>query len=52
MASAATKVVSDKKLQQQLAKNGKEFVSENYDWMKISKRLDHIYQQVGNRHAN
>ena len=52
MASAAVKVISDKKLQQELAKSGKEFVSKNYDWTKISEALDHIYQQVGNRHAN
>lgn len=49
MAAAVVKVLSDKNLQKQLAINGKEFVSRNYDWKTISDKLDQIYQQVGKR---
>ena len=47
MATAVHNVVSHPKLQQQLAHNGKKFVSEKYDWKTISTKLDKIYRQVG-----
>lgn len=47
MASLTAKVITDKKLWQKLSKNGKDFVSNNYDWKLISKKLDKIYQEIG-----
>ena len=47
MATAVHNVVSHPKLQQQLAHNGKKFVSEKYDWKTISTKLDKIYPQLG-----
>ncbi len=48
MAEAVYKILSDKKLQKDLSENGRKFVFENYDWKIISKKLDSIYQRVGN----
>lgn len=48
MAEAVYKILSDKKLQNDLSENGRKFVFENYDWKIISKKLDSIYQKVGN----
>lgn len=47
MAELTAKVLADKKLWNKLSKNGKEFVSNNYDWKLISKKLDKIYQEMG-----
>ena len=47
MANLTAKVIADKKLWQKLSNNGKKFVSENYDWKLISKKLDKIYQEIG-----
>lgn len=38
---------NDTKLAQKLAENGMELVKENYNWTKISKDLDTIYNSVG-----
>ena len=47
MANLTAQVITDKKLWQKLSKNGKDFVSNNYDWKLISKKLDKIYQEIG-----
>lgn len=44
LAHAVTHVLSDAQLQNKLAQNGRKFVTENYDWKKISQKLDRIYQ--------
>ncbi len=48
MADLTVKVLSDKKLWQKLSRNGKDFVSQNYDWNLISNKLDKIYREIGN----
>ena len=47
MANLTAQVITDKKLWQKLSRNGKKFVSNNYDWKLISKKLDKIYQEMG-----
>lgn len=47
LAQLTTQVLSDQQLWQKLSKNGKSFVSENYDWQLISGKLDAIYQKIG-----
>ena len=47
LAELTIKVLTDKKLWQQLSKNGKKFVQDRYDWHIISRKLDAIYQKVG-----
>jgi len=47
MAKLTAKVLADKKLREKLSKNGKKYVSDNYDWKLISKKLDKIYQEIG-----
>lgn len=49
MSDAVIKLLSDKKRQAELAKNGKEFVAKKYDWNIISEKLDHIYLKVGKK---
>lgn len=48
LADLTVKVLNDKNLWKKLSKNGKEFVSKNYDWDLISSKLDKIYQEIGN----
>lgn len=40
-------VIQNPKLKAHLAKHGKEFVTEKYDWTKIADTLDRIYQSLG-----
>jgi glycosyltransferase involved in cell wall biosynthesis len=47
MAKLTLQLLSDEKLQHTLAKNGKEFVTKNYDWKQISQKLDKIYRDLG-----
>ncbi len=47
LADLTVKVLRDKNLWQLLSKNGKEFVTKNYDWELISQKLDGIYQEIG-----
>jgi polysaccharide biosynthesis protein PslH len=46
MADQVVKLLQDPDLQHQLAINGKAFVCQNYDWEKISQKLDNIYKQI------
>lgn len=48
MAELTSKIVKDQLLWKKLAHNGKKFVELNYDWQLISKKLDNIYQEIGN----
>ncbi len=49
MADAVINLIANKKLQQSLSTNGKEYVSKKYDWKIISDKLDMIYRQVGEK---
>ncbi len=49
MARAVVDLLSDKKKQALLAKNGKEFVAKQYDWKSISEKLDQVYLKVGKK---
>jgi polysaccharide biosynthesis protein PslH len=51
MADAVIRVISDNSLRDSLAKNGKLFVSKNYEWKNISAKLDKIYREVGEKHG-
>lgn len=47
IAELTVKLLRDEKLQTKLATNSQKFVTENYDWQNISKKLDAIYQELG-----
>lgn len=47
MAKLTVQLLQDKSVQKELAKNGKYFVTERYDWKTISQKLDGIYQDLG-----
>jgi glycosyltransferase involved in cell wall biosynthesis len=47
MADLTVRLLSDTKLWHKLADNGRRFVSQNYDWDLISRKLDSIYQAIG-----
>jgi glycosyltransferase involved in cell wall biosynthesis len=49
MAQYALELISNPKLWAQLSQEGKRFVRINYDWQIISKKLDQIYQSMGNQ---
>lgn len=52
MARHALELLEKPALRQKLAKAGKLFVRQNYDWSLISQKLDAIYQDIGSkRHA-
>lgn len=51
LAELTVKVIQDKELWHKLSVNGKKFVSENFDWQEISKKLDMIYKEIGNKGA-
>ncbi len=45
LAQLTLRVLQDKKLQVQLAENGRKFIQSTYDWEKIAQKLDHIYKE-------
>ena len=47
MAELVVELLKDPELQKKLAKNGKQFVKNKYDWSIISEKLDTIYQTIG-----
>ena len=47
IAKLTVQLLKDEKLQQKLAQNSQKFVTENYDWQNISRKLDAIYQELG-----
>ncbi len=49
MAKLIVKLLKDPTLQKKLAKNGKAFVKNKYDWSIISEKLDTIYQTIGSK---
>jgi len=49
LAKETIKLLKDKDLRVHLANNGRRYVSENYDWSLISKKLDNIYQTMGEK---
>ena len=48
LATAAVKLLADKKFSDKIAQNGKNLVIENFDWKKISQKLDKVYREVAN----
>lgn len=46
LAEAAVKILKDKKFAEKIAKNGKKLVVENFNWEKISQKLDKVYREV------
>jgi len=46
LAEAVVKILTDRVLYQKLAKAGKKFVEENYNWRIISSKLDRLYEEV------
>lgn len=49
LADYTVKVLNNQKLQDKLRKNGAKLIAQKYNWKKISKSLDNIYQQLGSR---
>jgi len=49
MADLVVTLLQDPELQKKLAKNGKLFVKNKYDWAIISEKLDTIYQTIGSK---
>lgn len=49
MAKLAVELLNDTKKRKDMAKNGKKFVKEHYDWDLISQKLDKIYQRIGSK---
>lgn len=52
LAKFTIQLTDDKKLWNKLSINGKKFVTENFDWKEISKKLDMIYKEIGNKGIN
>lgn len=51
LAQLTVELIKDKKLWNKLSVNGKKYVSENFDWKEISKKLDMIYKEIGKKGA-
>lgn len=49
MAQLAVELLNNQEERKNMAKNGKKFVKENYDWSLISHKLDMIYQRIGSK---
>ncbi len=49
MAAYAIKLINSPADRKRLAKNGRKFVQQNFDWMLISKKLDSIYRSIGQK---
>lgn len=47
LAQNTVEVLESPSLQKTLSQNGKKLVAENYNWQKISKKLDSIYLKLG-----
>lgn len=46
LANASVKLIKDQKLAAMIANNAKDLVSQNFEWSKISAKLDSIYEQT------
>ena len=46
LAKMTVKVLTNQELAKSLAKNGKEFVAENFDWQSIVKKLERVYSDL------
>lgn len=49
MAQFAIELIKSPKERKRLARNGRRFVRENFDWALISKKLDSIYRSIGQK---
>ena len=49
MADALVELLGSAELRSRLAENGVRYVTENFEWKLISKKLDIIYQMIGKR---
>lgn len=47
IASLTLELLNDTSLQDKLAKNGRTYISQYFDWNLIAKKLDTIYQKIG-----
>lgn len=47
LADLTVQVLNSPTLRQKLARSGKKFVANNYDWQQISQKLDRLYQELG-----
>lgn len=47
IASSVVKLLKNSGLRERLAKHGRKFVHDHYDWKHISEKLDMIYQELG-----
>lgn len=47
LAAATVQILTQKNLSEKLARNGKQLVTTYYDWKRISKILDSLYEEVG-----
>ena len=47
MANQTIRLLKDILMQRKLAKNGKKFVTQKYDWKQISQKLDEVYREIG-----
>ena len=48
IATAAVRVMNDKKLYDRLSKNARKLVSDKYDWNPIAQKLSKLYEELGN----
>jgi len=49
LAEKTIQLLKDRQLQEKLAQNGKKLVAQQFEWSIISKELDRIYKEVGNK---
>lgn len=49
LARETVRLLSSPSLREQLAKNGRAYVSSHYDWQSISRKLDAIYKELGKK---
>lgn len=46
LAKQVVKLLSDKKMYNQIAKNAREFIEKNYSWKEIAKKLEDVYKDA------
>lgn len=49
MAKYVLRLLTSPSLREKLAKNGREYVTKNFDWKLISQKLDRIYRNMGEK---
>ena len=46
LARKTVSLLGDDYLYEKISRNGRKFIEENYDWKKISERLDAVYRNL------